>query len=67
MRVDEIARCVNCGIRPLPFKQKGKYQYKLVHPKTTCPAEFGIETHQHTRDQCIRVWNEHQKKFNKTT
>lgn len=64
MRIDEIVRCVNCGVRPLPFKQEGKYRYQLIHNEPLCPAAFGYETHQHTRDACIKTWNQHQAQFN---
>jgi hypothetical protein len=53
-------KCRNCGIVPMPFPSGDKeYPFKLVHAgEGGCPAgEFGLETYQKTRDECIAVWN----------
>jgi hypothetical protein len=58
----EINKCVNCGKKPKVKKQKGYWEYVLSH-ENDCYPTFMLETHQHTRNKCIKEWNE----FNKTS
>ena len=63
-RMPRPTPCRNCKKRPLPFRSGDKeYPFKLVHQEPGCPVgTFGLETHQKTQEECVRVWNAHNVK-----
>jgi hypothetical protein len=41
--------------------------YVLQHAEpTTCPHQFRLESYQHTREACIKTWEEFNKNYNES-
>jgi len=57
-------KCRNCGARPGVERTRGDwFAFVLQHPEPTlCPARFRLETYQHTKEACIRDWNQYNRK-----
>ena len=52
------SKCINCQAVPVVTEQRGHYKFMLSHPRpTTCPADFQLESHQHTAEACVADWN----------
>jgi hypothetical protein len=56
-----LTRCRNCGRLPTIRAQEGRFPVLLEHKSASCPAEFSLESHQLTRDECVADWNHRNK------
>lgn len=63
-KTEALTRCINCKQLPeIVEEADAPYRFLLRHKaEHTCAPAFKLESHQHTKEDCIRDWN----RFNST-